>query len=261
MHGPNGHDYKNKIIFHDIVKNERLTYTHMGEDQDPNVFEVTVTFAPEGNNTKLTMQSVFPTAAERERVVREYGAIEGGKQTLERLAHHVTKMSKDVEEPPSEALLITREFDAPRDMVFKAWTDAEHLKRWWGPAGCEVETCKVELRPGGAFLYSMRMPNAPEIWGKFLYREITPPDRLVFVSSFSDPDGNLTRHPFSPTWPLEILNTVTLAEEFGKTRLTLLANPINATPEELKTFREGMVFLEKGLVGTLDQLAEYLGKR
>jgi uncharacterized protein YndB with AHSA1/START domain len=207
------------------------------------------------------MQSVFPTAAERERVVREYGAIEGGKQMLERLAHHVTKMSKDVAEPPSESLVITREFDAPRNMVFKAWIDPEHLKRWWGPAGCELGTCKVDLRPGGSFLYSMRMQNASEIWGKFLYREITPPDRLVFVSSFSDAHGNVTRHPFSPTWPLEILNTVTLAEEFGKTRLTLLVNPINATPEELKTFREGMVFLEKGLVGTLDQLAEYLGKR
>jgi uncharacterized protein YndB with AHSA1/START domain len=187
MHGPDGRDYKNKIIFHEIVKNKRLTYTHMGEDEDPNVFEVTVTFAPEGNNTQLTMQSVFPTAAERERVVREYGAIEGGKQTLERLAHHVTKMSKDVEEPPSEALVITREFDAPRDMVFNAWTDAEHLKRWWGPAGCEVGTCKVELRPGGSFLYSMRMLNAPEIWGKFLYREITPPDRLVFCQQFFRP--------------------------------------------------------------------------
>ena len=60
-------------------------------------------------------------------------------------------MSKDVETPPSESLVITREFDAPRDMVFKAWTDAEHLKRWWGPAGCEVGTCKVDLRPGGSF--------------------------------------------------------------------------------------------------------------
>ena len=151
MHGPDGRDYKNKIDFHEIVKNERLTYTHTGEDDDPNVFEVMVTFATEGNKTKLIMQSVFPTTAERERVVREYGAIEGGKQTLERLAHHLTKMLKDVETPPSESLVITREFDAPRDMVFKAWTDAEHLKRWWGPAGCEVGTCKVDLRPGGSF--------------------------------------------------------------------------------------------------------------
>jgi len=261
MHGPDGRDYKNKIVFREIVKNERLTYTHFGEDDDPHQFEVAVTFESEGVNTKLTLRSIFPTAAERDRVVQEYGAIDGGKQTLERLAQHLSKMSKQAAEPPSECLVITREFDAPRDMVFKAWTDAEHLRRWWGPAGCEVGTCKVDLRPGGSFLYSMRMANAPEIWGKFVYREIRPPDRLVFLSSFSDADGNLTRHPFSPTWPLEILNTVTFVEEFGKTRLTLLANPINATPEELKTFREGMVFLEKGLTGTLDQLAGYLAKR
>ena len=156
--------------------------------------------------------------------------------------------------------MLTRVIDAPPDSVFKAWTEPERLKRWWGPSGCEVGTCQVDLRPGGSFLYSMRMPNATEMWGKFLYREITPPDRLVFISSFSDADGNLTRHPFSPTWPLGILNAVTFAEEFGKTRLTLLANPMNATREELKTFREGMVFLEKGLAGTLDHLSEYLGK-
>ena len=104
------------------------------------------------------------------------------------------------------------------------------------------------------------MPNGPEIWGKFVYREILSPERLVFVNCFSDAAGNLTRHPFSPTWPLEILNTITFAEQFGKTTLTLLANPINATPEELKTFREGMIFLEKGLEGSLEQLAAYLTK-
>jgi len=260
MHGPDGRDYKNKIIFREIVKDERLTYTHIGEGENTNQFEVTVTFAPEGQDTKLTLHMVFPTAAERERVVREYGAIEGGKQTLERLAHHLTKMSKSAVDPAKPCFELTRVFDAPRAVVFKAWTDSEHLKRWWGPAGCELGACNVDLKPGGSFHYSIRMPNGPEIWGKFVYREILPPERLVFVNCFSDAAGNLTRHPFSPTWPLEILNTITFAEQFGKTTLTLLANPINATPEELKTFREGMIFLEKGLEGSLEQLAAYLTK-
>jgi uncharacterized protein YndB with AHSA1/START domain len=260
MHGPDGRDYKNKIIFRDIVKNERLTYTHIAEGEDTNQFEVTVTFAAEGQNTKLTLHMVFPTPAERDRVVKEYGAIEGGRQTLERLAQHLTKMAQSSAQPGNDPLVINRIFDAPRALVFTAWTDPEHLKRWWGPAGCEIGTCKVDLRPDGSFLYSIRMPNGPEMWGKFVYREITPPERLVFLSCFSGPNGNIARHPFSPTWPLEILNTVTFAEETGKTRLTLLANPVNATPEELKTFYEGRVFLEKGLIGSFEQLAAHLAK-
>jgi uncharacterized protein YndB with AHSA1/START domain len=159
MHGPDGHDYKNKIIFREIVKNERLTYTHIGEDEDHNQFEVTVTFAPEGTNTKLTLRMVFPTAAERDRVVKEYGAIEGGKQTLERLAHHLAKIELAVVEPPKESFVLARVLDAPRDVVFHAWTDPEHLKRWWGPAGCAVGHCKMDLRPGGIFHYSFQMPD------------------------------------------------------------------------------------------------------
>ena len=119
--------------------------------------------------------------------------------------------------------------------MFRARTESIHIAQWWGPTGFRTTIYEMEVRPGGSFLYSMRMANAPEIWGKFVYREIKPPDRLVFLSSVSDADGNPTRHPFSPPWPLEILNTVTFAEKFGKTRLRLLSNPNNATPEELKT--------------------------
>ncbi len=262
MHGPDGRDYKNKIVFNEVVNNERLAYTHSDEDDKPNQFEAVVTFEEEGNGarTKLTLRSIFRTTPERDRLVREYGAIDGGKQMLERLAHYLSKLEHSPAPSPKESFVLTRVIDAPPDSVFKAWTDPERLKRWWGPSGCEVGTCKVDLRPGGSFLYSMRMPNAPEMWGKFVYQEITPPERLVFVSSFADSHGNVMRHPFNATWPMETLNTVTFAEEFGKTRLTLLAVPIHATPQELKSFGEGKVYLEKGLAGTFDQLAEYLGK-
>jgi uncharacterized protein YndB with AHSA1/START domain len=260
MHGPDGRDYKNKIIFHEVVKNERLTYTHLGEGEDPNQFETTVTFDAEGTKTKLTLRSIFPTAAERDRVVKEYGAIEGGKQTLERLAHHLAKIQKATLESPaeSESFVITRVFDAPRHIVFKAWTDPEHLKRWWGPAGCQIGHCKMDLRTGGMLLYSFQMPGGPVMWGRFVFREIAVPERLVFVNSFSDENGGMTRPPFDRPWPPEILHTVTFAEEFGKTTLTLLATPINATPEEIATFRDGTASLEQGFAGTMDRLAAHL---
>jgi uncharacterized protein YndB with AHSA1/START domain len=90
MHGPDGRDYKNKIVFTEVVKPELLVYRHAGEDETENVrFHVTVTFQAQGRKTLLTMRSLFATAQERDEVVTKYGALEGGKQTLERLAEFV----------------------------------------------------------------------------------------------------------------------------------------------------------------------------
>ena len=92
MHGPDGRDYKNKIIYTEVVKPERLVYRHAGEDEHEDVrFHVTVTFQAQGRKTLLTMRSLFATAQEREEVVTKYGALEGGRQTLERLAEYVEK--------------------------------------------------------------------------------------------------------------------------------------------------------------------------
>jgi len=92
MHRPDGRDYKNNIIFTEVVKPERLVYRHAGEDEHEDVrFHVTVTFQAQGRKTLLTIRSLFATARERDEVVTKYGAIEGGKQTLERLAAHVEK--------------------------------------------------------------------------------------------------------------------------------------------------------------------------
>jgi uncharacterized protein YndB with AHSA1/START domain len=93
MHGPDGTDYQNKIIFIEVVKPERIVYRHAGDaDSEPVRFHVTVTFTAQGAKTQLTMRSIFETAAERNRVVEKYGAIEGGKQTLGRLADHMAHL-------------------------------------------------------------------------------------------------------------------------------------------------------------------------
>jgi len=93
---------------------------------------------------------------------------------------------------------ITRVFDAPRDLVWKAFTESERLLQWWGPKGFTMRVAKLDLRPSGVFHYSMRSPEGRDMWGKFVYREIVAPERIVFVNSFSDEAGNLTRHPFTP---------------------------------------------------------------
>ncbi|KAB2911371.1 MAG: SRPBCC domain-containing protein [Hyphomicrobiaceae bacterium] len=159
--------------------------------------------------------------------------------------------------------VITRVFDAPRELVWKAWTEPERLAQWWGPKGCTIRVAKLEMRPGGIFHYAMQFQPGHDMWGRFVYREIVAPERLVFVNSFSDADGGITRAPFSQLkqmWPLEVLNEVTLSEQKGKTTLTLRGRPINATEEERKMFASMHESMRQGFGGTFDKLVDCLAK-
>jgi uncharacterized protein YndB with AHSA1/START domain len=158
--------------------------------------------------------------------------------------------------------VISRVYDAPRDRVWKAWTEAERLKKWWGPAGFKVHTCKVDLRPGGFFHYGMTAPDGSDMWGKMAYREIEAPKKLVFINSFSDPKGGVTRHPWHQAWPLELLSTITFDEQGpGKTKVTVHWVPAGGSSElECKTFDEGRDSMKQGWGGTLEQLANDLKK-
>jgi uncharacterized protein YndB with AHSA1/START domain len=259
MHGPDGRDYRNKIVFLEVVKPSRLVYKHDPErGTEPVNFETTVTFAERGDKTELTMRMLFPSAAAREYVIKTYGAEEGAKQTLSRLGEHLAKLW--AQGPVAGEFSIVRKFDAPRELVFKAWTESERLAHWWGPKGYRIRIAKLDFRPGGVFHYSMTTPSGDEWWGKFVYREIVPPERLVFVNSFSDAQGGVTRAPMSPTFPLEILSTITFTEHDGRTTVTLRGVPLNASEEESKTFAGMRESMQKGWTGTMNQLAEYLAK-
>jgi uncharacterized protein YndB with AHSA1/START domain len=118
----------------------------------------------------------------------------------------------------------------------------------------------VQLKEGGVFLAAMKMPDGSEMCGKFVYREIAPISRLVWVHSFADVDGALLRHPMNPSWPLELLTSVTFADLGGKTEVTLDWVPLNASESERKTFNEGKPGMQGGWTGSFDQLAEHLAK-
>ena len=97
MHGPDGVDYKNRIVYHEVVKPKRLVYRHAGEEKDDAVrfqVTVTVTFEAVGDKTRLTMRMVFKTAAERDFVVETYGAEQGAVQTIDRLGEHIDSIDK-----------------------------------------------------------------------------------------------------------------------------------------------------------------------
>jgi len=150
-------------------------------------------------------------------------------------------------------LLITRTFDAPRELVWKAWTDPEQVKRWWGPKNFTAPFCKIDLRVGGVFLYCMRSPDGKDYWGTGVYREIIKPERTVCTDSFADQEGNVvpaTHYGMSADFPLEMLVTVTFEEHEGKTKLTLIHVGIPAGAD-----RDGA---KQGWSESFDKLAEHL---
>jgi uncharacterized protein YndB with AHSA1/START domain len=164
-------------------------------------------------------------------------------------------------ETKSDDFVISRVLDAPRELVWKCFTDPEHMKQWWGPKGVTVTVSKMDLRPGGTYQYRMETADGTEMWGKMLYREISPRDRIVFINSFSDEAGGTTRHPMAPTWPLEMLSIFTFEDlPGGKTRFTVRWSPHNATDEERKTFDAGHDSMRQGWGGTLDKLEGYVAK-
>jgi len=156
--------------------------------------------------------------------------------------------------------IISRTFAAPRELMWKAWSERRRLMEWFGPQGFKMPAGKMDFRPGGSFHYCMESPDGNEMWGKFVYREIIAPEKIVLVNSFSDEAGGITRHPMSATWPLEMLSTFTLTEENGRTTATVHWVPFNATEEERKTFDAAHDGMKQGWTGTFDQLVAYLAK-
>ena len=157
--------------------------------------------------------------------------------------------------------VISRVLDAPRELVWKCFTDPERMKQWWGPKGVKILVSKMDLRVGGTYHYGMQTPDGKAMWGKFVYREITPPECLVFINSFSDEAGGVTRHPMAPTWPLQLLSTFTFEEQpGGKTKFTVRWAPQDATEEERSTFDAGHASMTQGWSGTIEQLEAYLAK-
>jgi uncharacterized protein YndB with AHSA1/START domain len=154
--------------------------------------------------------------------------------------------------------LISRVYDAPRERVWQAWTEAERLKAWFAPRNFETTYNKLDLRLGGVYLYRLRMPDGGEMWGKWTFREVVKPQKLVFVMSFSDAKGGITRHPMSPNWPRQILQTITFEAQGQKTKLTVSGLPLEATEIENQTFEDGRDSMKQGWGGTLDGLVAYL---
>lgn len=156
--------------------------------------------------------------------------------------------------------VIRRVFDAPLERVWRAWTDAERLAKWWGPKDFDIVSVKLDLRPGGTCHYLLRSPDGQDMWGRFVFREIVPKQKLVFIVSFSDEAGGISRHPLHEGWPVQIFSAVTFSESQGKTTITVRWVPYEATDSERKVFEDGKDSMRAGWTGTFDRLEAYLAR-
>lgn len=162
----------------------------------------------------------------------------------------------------NQQVCITRLFDAPREFVFQAWSDAAHLVRWFAPNGCSITFKKLEFRTGGTFHSCIRTPDGYECWCVGEYREIIAPEKLVYTMAIADAAGNRVSaadRGMDPAWPEETVLTVTFKDVDGRTELTLrqtvgeaLAKRTGAHPSWLQMFDR----LDEDLAKTLNALWE-----
>ena len=145
-----------------------------------------------------------------------------------------------------EPLILERILNAPRDLVFKAWTDQIEMAQWWGPRYFTNPVCELDVRPGGAILIHMQGPDGTvfPMEGEFL--EVTPVERIVMATTALDSLGG---NPL-----LEEITTVTFEEHNGKTKLTVHARITNAVPEAAGA----LAGMEEGWNQTLDKLVEFV---
>lgn len=250
MHGPDGVDYPNKTLFHEVEKYSRLVYDHGASDNTPPMFRVTVNFSENAGRTTMDMTMTLPTAeaaAETKKFIKKAG----GNSTWDRLAEHLADTDKFV---------INRSFQAPIDKMFQLWTDPKHLSQWLPPTGTTMRFINVDIRPGGSGFYEMSAANGMKMHGKINYLEIVKPHRLVYTQVFCDENQNITRHPMAPTWPETMLTTIQLtAEDANTTRVTVTWEIFGeATATERETFNREKAGMTQGWSGSFDKLDDYI---
>ncbi len=263
MHGPDGTDYKNRSVFKEVVKFKKIVYDHVSGPR----FIATIEFSNAGDKTQIDWHMLFETKEEFIQVVKTFRADEGLRQNADKLNNYIRtqlKLCNDLKtnimeqtQTSRKELVITRVLEAPRELVFKVWSEAQHLAQWWGPKGSTLVVHSFDFKPGGIFHYSIEMGGGA-MWGKFRYLEIEAPLRIAFVSSFSDEAGNISKNPFLPDFPMEITNELTLTEGDGKTTLVLKGGPVNASEAETAFFESMVGNMEQGFAGTFEQLEKHL---
>lgn len=157
--------------------------------------------------------------------------------------------SNQTVETKERDLIISRTFNAPRELVFETYTTCEHLKNWWGPRSWPMEECEIDFKEGGKWHFCLRGPNeGDESWALAEYKEIVPPEKIVYIDNFSDEKGTI-----NPEMP-SLLNTVKFNSMGDKTEVVTQTR-MDSKEELDKLIEMGVI---EGFTESLDRLDEHL---
>lgn len=160
-------------------------------------------------------------------------------------------------------VIATRVFDAPRGLVFEAWTKVEHFTRWFGPHGAEVVSCELDARPGGVIRFGHRVENGMTLYLKGTFREIVRDERIVFTIGFVDEQGRPCRHPMFDDWPLEtVIETSVVLESVGRgTRVTVAQHELPPAAASHPAVRRCRELAREGWTQVFARLGDHLSAR
>lgn len=253
MHGPDGTDYPNHTVYHEVDDGKKMVYDHGGSADRPPLFQVTVLFEAAGDKTRLDMTMTCPSVEDAV-ATKAFIKQAGGDSTWDRLAEHIEKNKSG-----ADIFCITRSFEVPLQTMSDVWSKPEHLKRWLPPTGFDMRFIRVDLRSGGSSFYAMFNDAGMTMYGRVDYL-LVEPQLLRYTQQFCDEHENVTRHPAMPTWPATMLTTVTLAEEGPRrTRVTVQWQPWGEFNDaEQQTFAQMRGSMSQGWGGSFDKLEGYV---
>lgn len=232
MHGPDGVDYVNTITYLEIVRPERIVYDHGGEGEHPKDFRSVITFEEQSGKTLLTLRITFDTVEACE-ATKKFGAVEGGKQTLERLSEILSTLPGS---QPDTVIVTTRVINASRERIFKAWTEPQELALWWGPKGFSNTFEQCDVTPGGDWKFVMHGPDGKDYPNGCKFIELNKPERIVI--------DHIESHYFRI---VALFN-----EESGGTRV--IFEMLFETPEECARIKVFAVGCNEEMFDRLEQL-------
>jgi len=239
-----GTEYGFHGVYREVAPPARIVSTFEFEGEPGHIVEDTTILEDLGGRTRLTTKSVFKNRKDRDEMMK--ADMESGvRESHDRLEELLAKLDDD--------LVIIRVFEAPRELVWKAWTEPDRIKRWWGPKVFTAPSIELDLRVGGRYLYCMRGPDGKDYWSTGVFKEIDAPRSYVATDSFADEKGNVvpsTYYGMDPGFPLEVRFTVKFDDLGGKTKMTL-RHGIPPSSRDREMARQGWN-------ESLDKLAAYL---
>lgn len=223
---PEGKEYAFSGVYKEVRSPEKVVQTFNYEAMPGHEMTETITYEERDGKTIITDRSVFQSAEDRDGMLKT-GMEKGSIETMARFAQIIKRIQQEQlrgSEGKKREVVIVRYFDAPAEQVWKAWTQPERMKQWWGPKTFTTPVARIDFLVGGKYLIDMRGPDGKDYWSTGTYKEIVPMKKIVVTDSFADENGKVVSASYygmDPSFPLEAEVILTFEEIGDRTKFTI----------------------------------------